>query len=99
FLKAFRNKVSQQNNQVRTKTHQSSENSDIQTPKLIIDKEASFHNSAMGRLVFYVYVATLIFGIYSLITKWEELDYRRVFVIGLLAGCVGLIIDHLNKRK
>tara|TARA_R110002111_G_scaffold248649_1_gene312433 strand:+ start:596 stop:1306 length:711 start_codon:yes stop_codon:yes gene_type:complete len=97
FLKDFRGKVKNYNSQEASKNVTNT--SEIEPKKLIIDKEASFHNSTKGRLVFYVYLVTLIFGIYSLITKWDELDYRRVFLIGLLAMCVGLIFDHLNKRK
>jgi hypothetical protein len=99
FLIDFEKTIQEYNKQEKIKTKESSENDKVSKPKLIIDKEASFQNSSLGRLVFYVYIATLIFGIYALITKWEELDYRRIFIIGLLGACIGFILDHLNKRK
>ncbi len=99
FLSAFRNRVRNKNHQESVKRRHDSKDSYNEKSKQIVDREASYQKSIKGKLELYVYIASMMFGIYGLITKWEELGYRRGFLIGLLGICLGLIIDQLNKRK
>lgn len=106
FLKHYKKLISDYNEEIDeaaiNKVVPVSENTQIKstTKTKIRDREEEFYSSWKSVVMYYVYIATSIFGTIALIINWKEFQGSQIVLIASgIGGCIFLINMHHKKRN